>query len=211
MPVALQGLNYLMKKRDERPDFHAWIDELEEQKIKWPLTYQNFEEAIPPQHAIQLLYELTNGNAIITTGVGQHQMWSAQWFKYDRPRQWLTSGGLGAMGFGLPAAVGAAVGNPGVTVVDIDGDGSFIMNAQELATIKVENLPVKIMILNNQHLSMVVQWEDRFDKANRFSTKLHATNFSQKFTHDYFSMLVITQVTLISSAMVSLLFEFYLW
>lgn len=170
--VALQGLNYLMKKREDRPDFNAWIDELEEQKIKWPLTYQNFEEAIPPQHAIQLLYELTHGNAIITTGVGQHQMWSAQWFKYDRPRQWLTSGGLGAMGFGLPAAVGAAVGNPGVTVVDIDGDGSFIMNVQELATIKVENLPVKIMILNNQHLGMVVQWEDRFYKANRAHTYL---------------------------------------
>eukprot|EP01018_Ginkgo_biloba_P003676 Gb_40080 [translate_table: standard] len=170
---AFQGLNSLINERkDGIPDFSAWREELEEQKRKWPLSFPNFEDAILPQYAIQLLYELTDGNAIISTGVGQHQMWAAQWFKYDRPRQWLTSGGLGAMGFGLPAALGAAVANPGVTVVDIDGDGSFLMNVQELATIKVENLPVKIMILNNQHLGMVVQWEDRFYKANRAHTYL---------------------------------------
>uniref|UniRef100_A0A0D6QSA7 Acetolactate synthase n=1 Tax=Araucaria cunninghamii TaxID=56994 RepID=A0A0D6QSA7_ARACU len=172
MQVALQGLNRLMKMRGNRPDFHAWREELKEQKTKWPMTYPKLKNAISPQHAIQVLYELTNGNAIISTGVGQHQMWAAQWFKYDRPRQWLTSGGLGAMGFGLPAAIGAAVANPGMTVVDIDGDGSFLMNVQELATIKVENLPVKMMILNNQHLGMVVQWEDRFYKANRAHTYL---------------------------------------
>uniref|UniRef100_A0A0C9S3D5 Acetolactate synthase n=1 Tax=Wollemia nobilis TaxID=56998 RepID=A0A0C9S3D5_9CONI len=170
--VALQGLNRLIKTRGDRLDFHAWREELKEQKTKWPMTYPKFKDAICPQHAIQMLYELTNGNAIISTGVGQHQMWAAQWFKYDRPRQWLTSGGLGAMGFGLPAALGAAVANPGMTVVDIDGDGSFLMNVQELATIKVENLPVKMMILNNQHLGMVVQWEDRFYKANRAHTYL---------------------------------------
>jgi acetolactate synthase-1/2/3 large subunit len=99
-------------------------------------------------------------------------MWAAQFYKYKRPRQWLTSGGLGAMGFGLPAAIGAAVANPDAIVVDIDGDGSFIMNVQELATIRVENLPIKIMLLNNQHLGMVVQWEDRFYKANRAHTYL---------------------------------------
>ncbi|CAN1343552.1 Acetolactate synthase 3, chloroplastic [Linum perenne] len=142
-------------------DFSDWRNEIQEQKLKYPLSYKRFGEAIPPQYAIELLDELTEGNAIVSTGVGQHQMWAAQFYKYRKPRQWLTSGGLGAMGFGLPAAIGAAVANPGAIVVDIDGDGSFIMNVQELATIRVENLPVKIMILNNQHLGMVVQWEDR--------------------------------------------------
>ncbi|RWR93315.1 Acetolactate synthase 1 [Cinnamomum micranthum f. kanehirae] len=130
--------------------------------MKFPLSFKSFGDAIPPQYAIQVLDELTNSNAIITTGVGQHQMWAAQWYNFKRPRQWATSSGLGAMGFGLPAAIGAAEASPGSIVVDIDGDGSFIMNVQELATIWVEQLDVKIMILNNQHLGMVVQWEDRF-------------------------------------------------
>ncbi|CAI0446522.1 unnamed protein product [Linum tenue] len=172
--LALQGINELLESKDSKSklDFKAWREELNEQKMKYPLTYKTFGEAIPPQHAIQVLDELTNGEAIISTGVGQHQMWAAQHYKYKKPRQWLTSAGLGAMGFGLPAAMGAAVANPGAVVVDIDGDGSFIMNVQELATIRVENLPVKIMLLNNQHLGMVVQWEDRFYKANRAHTYL---------------------------------------
>ncbi|KAK4352614.1 hypothetical protein RND71_028132 [Anisodus tanguticus] len=172
--LALQGLNSILlgKEGKLKLDFSAWRQELNEQKVKYPLNYKTFGDAIPPQYAIQVLDELTNGNAIISTGVGQHQMWAAQYYKYKKPRQWLTSGGLGAMGFGLPAAIGAAVGRPDAVVVDIDGDGSFIMNVQELATIKVENLPVKIMLLNNQHLGMVVQWEDRFYKANRAHTFL---------------------------------------
>lgn len=170
---AIHGLNSLIKKRKyDKLEFSDWIADLREQKRRWPLSFQDFEDAIPPQFAIQLLCELTGGNSIISTGVGQHQMWAAQWFQYERPRRWLTSGGLGAMGFGLPAALGAAVANPGATVVDIDGDGSFLMNVQELATIRVENLPVKMMVLNNQHLGMVVQWEDRFYKANRAHTYL---------------------------------------
>ncbi|KAL4201238.1 hypothetical protein AMTRI_Chr02g257690 [Amborella trichopoda] len=186
--LALRGLNHLFEERErsvsdsfmEREggltnvglDFSAWRQELQEQKRKWPLSYQTFGEAIPPQYAIKLLEELTKGKAIISSGVGQHQMWAAQFYDYQRPRQWLTSGGLGAMGFELPAAIGAAVGNPDSIVVDIDGDGSFMMNVQELATIRVENLPVKMMVLNNQHLGMVVQWEDRFYKANRAHTYL---------------------------------------
>ncbi|KAL6125589.1 hypothetical protein ACLB2K_073645 [Fragaria x ananassa] len=171
---ALQGLNRILEAKLEKLklDFSAWRAELKEQKLKFPLGYKTFEEAIPPQYAIQVLDELTEGKAIISTGVGQHQMWAAQHYKYLRPRQWLTSGGLGAMGFGLPAAMGAAAANPDAIVVDIDGDGSFMMNVQELATIKVENLPVKILLLNNQHLGMVVQWEDRFYKANRAHTYL---------------------------------------
>ncbi|XP_073015321.1 acetolactate synthase 2, chloroplastic [Primulina eburnea] len=173
---ALKGLNWILEEKGEvgkvNLDFSAWREELKEQKMKYPLGYKTFGDAIPPQYAIQILDELTGGNAIISTGVGQHQMWAAQHYKYNRPRQWLTSGGLGAMGFGLPAAIGAAVARPDAVVVDIDGDGSFIMNVQELATIRVENLPVKIMLLNNQHLGMVVQWEDRFYKSNRAHTYL---------------------------------------
>ncbi|KAA8542675.1 hypothetical protein F0562_023826 [Nyssa sinensis] len=152
--LALEGLNGILEGKGAKLklDFSAWRQELKEQKINFPLSFKTFGDAIPPQYAIQILDELTNGNAIISTGVGQHQMWAAQFYKYNRPRQWLTSGGLGAMGFGLPAAIGAAVARPDAIVVDIDGDGSFIMNVQELATIRVENLPVKIMILNNQHL-----------------------------------------------------------
>ncbi|KAE8811959.1 acetohydroxyacid synthase [Hordeum vulgare] len=172
--LALQGLNGLLSgsKAQQGLDFGPWHKELDQQKREFPLGYKTFGEAIPPQYAIQVLDELTKGEAIIATGVGQHQMWAAQYYTYKRPRQWLSSSGLGAMGFGLPAAAGASVANPGVTVVDIDGDGSFLMNIQELALIRIENLPVKVMILNNQHLGMVVQWEDRFYKANRAHTYL---------------------------------------
>ncbi|KAJ8476852.1 hypothetical protein OPV22_020579 [Ensete ventricosum] len=174
MKLALQGMNALMEETGiyQKFDFSTWREELDKQKKIYPVNYKTFGDQIPPQYAIQVLDELTNGGAIITTGVGQHQMWAAQYYSYKRARQWLTSAGLGAMGFGLPAAAGAAVGNPGVTVVDIDGDGSFQMNAQELAMIRIENLPVKIMVLNNQHLGMVVQWEDRFYHSNRAHTYL---------------------------------------
>ncbi|PPD87296.1 hypothetical protein GOBAR_DD15781 [Gossypium barbadense] len=182
--LALKGINRTLESKGAKLelDYTAWWEELIEQKVKYPLTYKTFGEAIPPQYAVQLLYELTDGNVIISTGVGQHQMWAAQFYKYKRPRQWLTSGGFGAMGFGLPAAIGAAVANPGAVVVDIDGDGSFMMNVQELATIRVENLPIKILLLNNQHLGMVVQWEDRFCKANRADSYLgNPSNKSEVF------------------------------
>lgn len=114
----------------------------------------------------------------VPAGVGQHQMWSAQWYDYDYPRHWVTSGGLGSMGFGLPSALGAQAAFDGYdgrgvkTVVNFDGDGSFMMNPQELATVMVHKLPVKTVVLNNQHLGMVVQWEDRFYKHNRAHTYL---------------------------------------
>ncbi|KAL3025424.1 hypothetical protein AAZX31_04G178800 [Glycine max] len=174
LKLALKGINMILEEKgvEGKFDLGGWREEINVQKHKFPLGYKTFQDAISPQHAIEVLDELTNGDAIVSTGVGQHQMWAAQFYKYKRPRQWLTSGGLGAMGFGLPAAIGAAVANPGAVVVDIDGDGSFIMNVQELATIRVENLPVKILLLNNQHLGMVVQWEDRFYKSNRAHTYL---------------------------------------
>ncbi|VVB17878.1 unnamed protein product [Arabis nemorensis] len=168
---ALKGMNKILENHQEL-DFEVWRKELKEKKDKFPLKFKTFGEIIPSQYAIQLVDELSNGNAIITTGVGQHQMWAAQFYKYKKPRQFLTSGGLGAMGFGLPAAIGAVLANPNSIVVDIDGDGSVMMNLQELATIKAENLPVKILILNNQQLGMVLQWEDRFSKGNRAHTFL---------------------------------------
>eukprot|EP00270_Netrium_digitus_P014846 TRINITY_DN512_c0_g1_i2.p1 TRINITY_DN512_c0_g1~~TRINITY_DN512_c0_g1_i2.p1 ORF type:complete len:715 (-),score=205.75 TRINITY_DN512_c0_g1_i2:173-2317(-) len=167
-------LQLLISLLTESPslDFSSWQAELKEQKKMWPLKYPKMEEEIVAQEAIEVLWEETGGEAIISTGVGQHQMWAAQFFKYTKPRHWITSGGLGSMGFGLPSALGAAATYPSVPVIDIDGDGSFIMNVQELATVKVEKLPVKMMVLNNQHLGMVVQWEDRFYKANRAHTYL---------------------------------------
>ena len=163
---ALQELNGLVEKGDRK----AWRDELETQRSAHPLAYKETQDAILPQYAIDLLYQMTGGKAIVATGVGQHQMWAAQHYLFDDPRNFITSGGLGSMGFGLPSAIGAALANPDRLVVDIDGDGSFLMNVQELVTAYVEKLPVKIMVLNNQHLGMVVQWEDRFYESNRGHT-----------------------------------------
>ncbi|MEN6558323.1 MAG: thiamine pyrophosphate-dependent enzyme, partial [Thermoguttaceae bacterium] len=114
---------------------------------------------------------------------GQHQMWTAQYYKFARPRRWLSSGGLGTMGFGLPAAVGAKAAHPDRLVVDIDGDGSILMNIQEMATCYTEKLPVKIMLLNNMHLGMVVQWEDRFHAANRAHTYLGSIDDPEAIGH----------------------------
>lgn len=127
---------------------------------------------IQPQNAIQTLYEESKGEAIITTGVGQHQMWAAQFYQFNQPRSYISSLGLGTMGFGLPAALGCKVAHPDRLVVDIDGDGSFMMNVQELATAVMEKIPVKVLLLNNQHLGMVVQWEDILYEGVRAQTIL---------------------------------------
>ncbi len=142
-------------------------------------------EVILPQMAIEMLYELTKGEAIITTGVGQHQMWAAQFYKFKYPRQLLTSAGLGAMGYGYPAALGAKVAFPDRQVVDIDGDGSFLMNVQELATAHIEKIAAKAIILNNQHLGMVMQWEDRFYAGNRGNTYLGDPENRKQIYPDY--------------------------
>ncbi|MCX7727579.1 MAG: thiamine pyrophosphate-dependent enzyme, partial [Chitinispirillaceae bacterium] len=125
-------------------------------------TYTDSTSEIKPQKVIETLYKVTNGEAIIATDVGQHQMWTAQYFIFKKPRRLLTSGGLGTMGFGLPAAMGAAMSYPKVPVILIAGDGSIQMNIQELATISNNNIPVKIVILNNGYLGMVRQWQDLF-------------------------------------------------
>ena len=150
----------------------AWYKQINEWKAKHPLSFKDTEDVIQPQHVIRLLWEMTKGDAIITTGVGQHQMWAGQFYNFDKPRTFITSAGLGSMGFGYPAAMGAKVGAPHKQVVDIDGDGSFLMNVQELATAHIEGIAAKAIILNNQHLGMVVQWEDRFHGGNRGHTFL---------------------------------------
>jgi acetolactate synthase-1/2/3 large subunit len=153
------------------PGFAAWHEKIDGWKKEYPFSYET-DKHILSQEAVRVLFELTKGEAIITTGVGQHQMWAAQFYDYHRPRSFISSLGLGAMGFGYPAALGAKAACPDRQVIDIDGDGSFVMNVQELATAKIEKIAAKVMILNNQHLGMVVQWEDRFYKANRGHTVL---------------------------------------
>ncbi|MBV8317342.1 MAG: biosynthetic-type acetolactate synthase large subunit [Planctomycetaceae bacterium] len=153
-------------------DWREWYQQLDAWRAAEPMAYDSRDDVILPQYAIDQFSKLTRGEFIMTTGVGQHQMWAAQWTKFTRPRTLITSGGLGSMGFGLPAAIGAKAACPDTLVVDIDGDGSFVMNIQELATIQCENLPVKVILLNNQHLGMVVQWEDRFHAGNRAHTYL---------------------------------------
>ncbi|MEY3608388.1 MAG: hypothetical protein RLZZ447_1176 [Verrucomicrobiota bacterium] len=153
------------------PDTSAWLTQVAAWKRDHPFAYEESRHIVP-QEAVQVLYELTKGDAIITTGVGQHQMWAAQFYRFNEPRRYLSSLGLGAMGFGYPAAMGAKVACPDKQVIDIDGDGSFVMNVQELATCKIEGIAAKAMILNNQHLGMVVQWEDRFYGSVRGNTVL---------------------------------------
>ena len=129
---------------------------------KHPLQYEPSETEIKPQEVIEALYEATGGDAIVTSDVGQHQMWAAQYFHFKGPRRWINSGGLGTMGYGLPAAMGAAVGRPDETVICITGDGSIQMNAQEFATCADNGIPVKTFIINNGYLGMVRQWQELF-------------------------------------------------
>jgi acetolactate synthase-1/2/3 large subunit len=170
---AIGRLNSIIRKENRaRKSFPAWIKNIESWRKAHPLKFENYDDKIAPQLVIRKLCEMTKGEAIITTGVGQHQMWAGQFYDFTKPRTFLTSGGLGTMGFGYPTALGAKVACPNKPVIDIDGDGSFLMNVQELATSKVEKINAKVIILNNQHLGMVVQWEDRFFDSNRGHTYL---------------------------------------
>ena len=186
---ALTRLNKMIAKRPLNKKHTAWLDQIGEWKKKAPFAYGitaeiansdhmkdhlkgNEDQCIIQQMVVETLYDLTKGDAYITTGVGQHQMWAAQWYKYKFPRQFVSSLGLGSMGYGFPAALGVKVAFPDKQVIDIDGDGSFLMNIQELATAKVEKIAAKAIILNNQHLGMVVQWEDNFYAGNRGHTYL---------------------------------------
>jgi acetolactate synthase I/II/III large subunit len=167
---ALAELNKIVRSPADLTEWHRKIDAWKKED---PLDYDREFDGILPQHALDLLWQLTKDrDTVICTGVGQHQMWAAQYYKFRRPRRWLTSAGLGTMGFGLPAAMGAKAANPNALVIDVDGDGSMLMNIQEMATCYTEKLPVKVLLLNNMHLGMVVQWEDRFHASNRAHTYL---------------------------------------
>jgi acetolactate synthase I/II/III large subunit len=167
---ALTELNKIVEPPDDLSPWHAQIADW---KKSDPFKFGKNDQTISAQYAIHRLWELTkNQDAIVTVDVGQHQMWAAQHYRLKNPRSWCSSSGLGTMGFGLPAAMGAKVAHPDKLVIDIDGDGSFLMNIQELATCFCEKIPVKVLLLNNQHLGMVVQWEDRFHAGNRAHTYL---------------------------------------
>ncbi|QDT65572.1 biosynthetic-type acetolactate synthase large subunit [Calycomorphotria hydatis] len=169
---TLQALNAMIEDEDI-PEISEWTKQVQTWKKQHPLSYGDYDDAILQQYAIERVYQLTKEqDPYVAVGVGQHQMWAAQFFKFNKPRRWLSSSGLGTMGFGLPAAMGVAAVKSDELVIDIDGDGSFQMNIQELATLRCENLPVKILLLNNQHLGMVVQWEDRFMEGRRAHTYL---------------------------------------
>ncbi len=191
---ALERLNVLLEKGGrhriaENTGAHPeWFAKISEWKANNPLSFKDTDDVIQPQYVIRLLDELTQGNAIITTGVGQHQMWAGQHYDFRRPRTFLTSAGLGTMGFGYPAAIGAKVARPDLEVVDIDGDGSFLMNVQELAMAHIENIAAKAIILNNQHLGMVVQWEDLKYGSNRAHTFLGDPKDLERIYPDYVTM-----------------------
>ena len=178
--IALEKLNELLEKEDEpanAPDRAEWDNQIQAWKETTPLAYKQ-EEAIKPQYVIDKFFEMTKGEAIVTTEVGQNQMWAAQYYHFNRPNQFITSGGLGTMDFGLPAAIGAQMACPDQLVVDVAGDGSIQMNIQEMATAVQYNLPVKVIILNNRYLGMVRQWQDLFyDKRYSSTTLDHNPDF----------------------------------
>lgn len=173
---VLDVLNRVLKE-EIKPQWDevrkAWLKQIAQWKKERPLSYEFDSEVIKPQYVVEKIYEITKGEAIITTEVGQNQMWAAQFYKYTKPRRWVSSGGLGTMGYGFPAAIGAQVACPDMTVIDIAGDGSIQMNIQELATAVVYDLPVKVAILNNSYLGMVRQWQELF--------------YNERYSHTYLS------------------------
>lgn len=159
------------KVREKRED--EWLAQIDEWKKEYPLSYEEEEGVISPQRVIEEIHAVTEGLAICTADVGQHQMWLAQYYRFNEPRRHISSGGLGTMGFGFPAAIGAALARPDLSVWSITGDGGFQMNAQELATAKNYNIPVKIAILNNFYLGMVRQWQELMFERRYSSSDLH--------------------------------------
>ena len=178
---VLKELNKKMKKQ-----FHGeWIKQIEQWKKEYPLSYQKEEGVINPQYVVEQIYEQTRGEAIITTEVGQNQMWGAQFYKCTRPRTFISSGGLGTMGYGFPAAIGVKVGCPERIVFDVAGDGSFQMNIQELATAVYNKINVKVAILNNGYLGMVRQWQELFYGRRYSHTTLNGNPDFVKIAEGY--------------------------
>ena len=173
--VGLQAmLNQWQKQTVEKPNISAWWQQINKWQSIKSLSYENSETTIKPEYALECLNKLTlNQEPFVSTDVGQHQMWTAQYISFNQPKKWLTSGGLGTMGYGLPAAVGAQIANPNSLVLCVSGDASFLMNMQELSTVKQYNLPVKIIIINNQYMGMVRQWQEL----------VYSSRESQSYTH----------------------------
>jgi acetolactate synthase-1/2/3 large subunit len=188
--VALQDL--FEAGSDFKRDFSAWHSHLETLRGKHAHNYDRTSELIQPQYVLECLNEIVRGDAIVTTGVGQHQMWAAQYLDFKHPRSWLTSGSMGTMGFGLPAAIGAQLAHPGRLVINVDGDGSIRMNFGELETVTTYGLPVKVLVLNNSGDGMVRQWQ-RLYFAERFCASdksLHKKDFIRAAEADGFEYAV---------------------
>ncbi len=163
----------------------SWLKQINAWREEHPLSYEYTDDVIKPQFVVEKLYEITGGNAIIVTDVGQHQMWAAQYYKFDKPRDWLSSGGLGTMGYGFPAAIGAKVAHPDRNVFCVTGDGGVQMNIQEIATSIENDIPVKVVILNNRFLGMVRQWQELFYQERYSSTDLGSTPDFVKLAEAY--------------------------
>ncbi len=172
--ASLEAMLPLIEYRERK----EWFSQINAWKKRYPFKYFDDSQYAKPQYVLEEINRQTNGDAIFTTGVGQHQMWAAQFIRWRYPRQMITSGGLGTMGFGLPAAMGAALGSPGKLVIDIDGDASFLMTMFELPTIAEYNIPVKVCILNNDFQGMVKQWQDLFYERRYSQTKMKNPNFA---------------------------------
>ncbi|MGP4105801.1 biosynthetic-type acetolactate synthase large subunit [Virgibacillus sp. L01] len=173
---ANEALKMLLEKADSSMHHHEpWLEKLQENKSNYPLWYEQSDQEISPQWLIEQVYKQSSGKAIVTTDVGQHQMWAAQFYTMEKPNRWVTSGGLGTMGFGFPAAIGAQLGAPEDLVVALVGDGGFQMTFQELSVIKEQDLPVKVIIVNNEALGMVRQWQESFYEE-RYSESVFSSN-----------------------------------
>jgi acetolactate synthase-1/2/3 large subunit len=171
LPDVLDELMHQLEAAEGKPDEKAlttWWKQIEDWRGKKSLNYKQGKDVIMPQFVVEKLYEITGGDAFVTSDVGQHQMWAAQYYKFDKPRRWINSGGLGTMGVGLPYAMGVHLANPKATVACITGEGSIQMNIQELSTCKQYHVPVKILCLNNGYLGMVRQWQEMFH-GNRYA------------------------------------------
>ncbi|MCD7032874.1 acetolactate synthase large subunit [Metabacillus sp. GX 13764] len=182
---AKKVLMQLLHEDGKKADGKEWLKKQEETKAKYPLWYNQSDDIIKPQQLIQMIFQATQGDAIVTTDVGQHQMWAAQFYSFQKPDSWVTSGGLGTMGFGLPSAIGAQLADPKRQVVAVVGDGGFQMTLQELSVIYELNLPIKIVVLNNQSLGMVRQWQEIFYEERYSHSKFVSQPHFEKLAEAY--------------------------